>query len=118
MGIIKMKIKFDFNKLIYVAMNVAIVMSFYFGITKNIVGLINVGYFWIWLLAILYIAILSLGKNQIAEIYKHQSTIWRVYDALTDILYVAIAAYFGWFVLASLFTFGAILKVSMKIQLG
>ncbi len=113
-----MKMKFDFNKLINVAINVIIFLSFYFGITMNIDGLINIGYFWIWLLAILYIAILSLGKNQIAEIYKHQSTIWRVYDALTDILYVAIAAYFGGFVLASLFTFGAILKVSMKIQLG
>ncbi|MEX5485362.1 hypothetical protein IC611_02735 [Proteus mirabilis] len=83
----------------------------------NIDGLINIGYFWIWLLTILYISILSLGKNKIAETYKHQSAIWRVYEVLTDILYVSIAAYFGWFVLASLFIFGAIFKIGMKIQL-
>lgn len=117
MGVIKMKMKFDFNKLINVAINVIIFLSFYFGIVMNIDGLINIGYFWIWLLTILYISILSLGKNKIAETYKHQSAIWRVYEVLTDILYVSIAAYFGWFVLASLFIFGAIFKIGMKIQL-
>ncbi|NIA76331.1 hypothetical protein HBA43_19275 [Providencia rettgeri] len=94
-------------RLFAIVIDVAVAASFYFGLTMSMDGLINIGYFAGWLFAIINILGGLLGKEKLAKDYKHQSIVWRGYDVLTDALYVAFAAYSGWFVLASLFAFAA-----------
>lgn len=104
-------------RLFAIVIDAGVAASFYFGLTMGMDGLINIGYFAGWLFAIINILGGFLGKEKIAENYKHQSIVWRGYDVLTDAIYVAFAAYSGWFVLASLFAIGAISKAGMKSSL-
>ena len=101
-------------RLFAIVIDAGVAASFYFGLTMGMDGLINIGYFAGWLFAIINILGGFLGKEKLAKDYKHQSIVWRGYDVLTDVLYVAFAAYSGWFVLALLFAIGAISKAGMK----
>ncbi|MGJ7190823.1 hypothetical protein [Morganella morganii] len=102
------------KRLLAITFDLAIAGSFYFGITMNMDGLINVGYFAGWLFAVMNVLVGVIGKDKIAETYTHQSLLWRSYDVLTDVVFVAFFAYSGWFVLATTFAIGAMCKAGIK----
>ncbi len=97
-------------------MDTIIIGSLYFGLAIGSSGLINIGYFAGWLFGSLTLLALLMTKTkeEMAGKYKHQIWIWRVYDALTDIAYVAFAAYSGWFVLAVVYAIASIGKAQFK----
>ncbi|EPK3356500.1 hypothetical protein ABN306_06880 [Providencia huaxiensis] len=106
------------DRLFAIFIDCVIACSFYFGLTLSNEGLINVGYFAGWLFASINIIGGFLGKEEIAKHYTHQHISWRAYDAISNSLYVIFAAYSGWFVLASFFAIGSMVKaeISGKIE--
>ncbi|WP_323083927.1 hypothetical protein [Providencia alcalifaciens] len=101
-------------RLLAILIDVVVAASFYFGLILNNEGLTNIGYFTGWIFAILGLLLIFIGKAEFSKNYKHQSVAWRTYDILTDVAYVAFAAYSGWFVLATFFAIASIIKAVTK----
>ncbi|MDF7289742.1 hypothetical protein NFF73_15095 [Proteus mirabilis] len=101
-------------RLFVIFIGCVIASSFYFGLTLGNDGLINVGYFAGWLFASINIIGGFVGKDEIAKHYTHQHFVWRAYDAVLSSIYVIFAAYSGWFVLASFFAVGAMIKAEIN----
>ncbi|MBN3043335.1 hypothetical protein H4F47_10435 [Pectobacterium brasiliense] len=101
-----------------IVIDAIVIMSLLFGYLYSIDGLTNIGYFAGWLFGT--IGLLGFSVTSVRETaekkYTHQPLIWRIYDAATDIAYVAFAVYSGWFVLATVFALQGMCKAQFKSE--
>ncbi|VTP12683.1 hypothetical protein PUATCC27989T_00495 [Phytobacter ursingii] len=67
-----------------------------------------------WFIGVINIIGYLSGRDELKEKYKHQWMAWRAYDVLTDIAFIAFSAASGWFVLASVYAVGSLLKAEFK----
>ncbi|RAW91452.1 MULTISPECIES: hypothetical protein [unclassified Photorhabdus] len=93
----------------------AIIASFLFiGITQNIEGFVNVGYFAGWFFGVIKFLAYLFSRDTLAKEYKHVPTAFRYYDLLTDTAFVIFVVYQGWFVLGAIYAIGAMAKVEFQ----
>ncbi|MCT8345425.1 hypothetical protein LG003_21925 [Photorhabdus kleinii] len=93
----------------------AIIASFLFiGITQNIEGFVNVGYFAGWFFGVIKFLAYLFSRDMLAKEYKHVPTAFRYYDLLTDTAFVIFVVYQGWFVLGAIYAIGAMAKVEFQ----
>ncbi|END3473481.1 hypothetical protein ABL142_002304 [Salmonella enterica] len=84
--------------------DIALTALFAAGIGLNISGTITALHVLFWLMAVIGLLAFSLPdtKKRIAKDYTHFPLLWRSWDLIGDITFVAAAAWLGWGVLAAL----------------
>ncbi|CDG97345.1 conserved membrane hypothetical protein [Xenorhabdus bovienii str. puntauvense] len=93
----------------------AIIASFLFiGITQNIDGFVNVGYFAGWLFGTVKFLAYLFGRDSLVKDYKRVPTAFRYYDLLTDTVFVIFVVYQGWFVLGAIYAIGAMARAEFQ----
>lgn len=104
--------KYTFSIGVDILVLVSIVMGFYLGNES----LLNIPHFIGWFVGIVnLLAHLSAkSKEGMAEKYKSQPLLFRIYDVLTDVIFVSFCAYQGWMFMAAVYSASACLKAEFK----
>ncbi|ELD2712615.1 hypothetical protein RKH52_004553 [Salmonella enterica] len=91
---------------------VSIIMGFHFGNES----LLNIPHFIGWFVGIVnLLAHLSKkSKEGMAKKYQLQPLLFRIYDVLTDVIFVSFCAYQGWMFMAAVYATAACLKAEFK----
>ncbi|MDE9447537.1 hypothetical protein KKJ04_18565 [Xenorhabdus bovienii] len=104
-------------KYIYAIILDAIIASFLFiGITQDIDGFVNVGYFAGWLFGTVKFLAYLFGRDSLAKDYKRVPTTFRCYDILTDTAFIIFVVYQGWFVLGAIYAIGAMARAQFQSE--
>lgn len=84
--------------------DIALTALFAAGIGLNLSGAITALHVLFWLMAVIGLLAFSLPdtKKKIAKDYTHCPLLWRTWDLISDIAFVAAVAWLGWGVLAAL----------------
>lgn len=82
-------------------------------------GILNIVYFLGWFFnIILFMGVASAFSKKGQEIYnkerKEKPKVWYAYDIATDIIFILLYAWHGWFVLATIAGFLSILKPGVR----
>ena len=93
----------------------SIVAAFSFG---NM-SLLNIPHFFGWFIGTVnLLAHLSAkSKEGMAEKYQSQPLLFRIYDVLTDVIFVSFCAYQGWMFMAAIYATAACLKAEFKYSM-
>lgn len=79
-------------------------------------SLLNIGRFMGWFVGVLLI--LTFANKDVVKSaekkYQHQHFAIRVYDVVTDLLFVMVCAYQGWMFLAAVYALAAMMKTEFK----
>ncbi len=80
------------------------------------VSLLNIPHFFGWFIGTVnLLAHLSIkSKEGMAEKYQSQPLLFRIYDVLTDVIFVSFCAWQGWMFMAAVYAAAACLKAEFK----
>lgn len=92
--------------------DIALAALFAAGINLNLSGAITTLHVLFWLMAVIGVLAFMLPntKKRIAKDYTHCPLLWRTYDLISDVAFVAAAILLGWGVLAALL----LIRISSK----
>lgn len=99
-----------------IAVDLMIFATILVGIKTGNESLLNISHFFGWFCGgfLLLSLLIPDSRASMEKTYKHQTRAFRMYDVLTDLLFVVFFAYQGWMVLAGVYATASVLKADYK----